>query len=454
MPQNDDVDLAGRSRDREAVAGSSRDREAVAGSSRDREAVAEALRFEQERCVDEPPKDTRTLPVDAERTQFQRDRARVLHSAAFRRLAAKTQVHSAGSDDFLRTRLTHSLEVAQIGREMGARLGCDPDVVDTAGLAHDLGHPPFGHNGEDALDAVAGPCGGFEGNAQTLRVLTRLEAKVVGPDGASAGLNLTRASLDACCKYPWPRSDGMRKFGVYADDTQVFGWLRTGVPDPGRRCLEAQVMDWADDVAYSVHDVEDGIHGGYIVLRRLRDDNVERAALCADVAGSYSAESTYDLAAVLDELLSDPVLAPLYSYDGGHRSLVALKQVTSVLTGRFVAAAVRATRAAAGTGTLRRYAADLVVPRRTRAECALLKGFALRYVMRRPGAAPWYEQQREVLTGLVDALCRRAPHGLDPVFAPLWLAAPDDAARLRVIIDQVASLTDPAAVAWHRRLVG
>jgi dGTPase len=454
MPQNDDVDLADAAHDREAVAGPSRDREAVAGTMRDREAVAEALRFEQERCVDEPPKDTRTLPVDGERTQFQRDRARVLHSAAFRRLAAKTQVHAAGSDDFLRTRLTHSLEVAQIGREMGARLGCDPDVVDTAGLAHDLGHPPFGHNGEDALDAVAGPCGGFEGNAQTLRVLTRLEAKVVRPDGASAGLNLTRASLDACCKYPWPRSNGVRKFGVYDDDTQVFGWLRTGVPDPARRCLEAQVMDWADDVAYSVHDVEDGIHGGYIVLRRLRDDNVERAALCADVAGSYSAESTYDLAAVLDELLSDPVLAPLYQYDGSHRSMVALKQVTSVLTGRFVAAAVRATRSAAGPGALRRYAADLVVPRRTRAECALLKGLALRYVMRRPGAQPWYEQQREILTGLVDALSRRAPHGLDPVFAPLWLEAADDAARLRVIIDQVASLTDPAAIAWHRRLVG
>jgi dGTPase len=326
--------------------------------------------------------------------------------------------------------------------------------VDTAGLAHDLGHPPFGHNGEDALNEMARPCGGFEGNAQTLRVLTRLEAKAIRPDGGSAGLNLTRASLDACCKYPWPRAEGIRKFGVYADDMPVFRWLRAGVPDPRRRCLEAQVMDWADDVAYSVHDVEDGIHGGYIALRGLRDDNVERAELCADVAGSYSAESASDLVAVLDELLSDPVFTPLYSYDGSHRSMVALKQVTSVLTGRFVAAAVGATRSAAGPGPLRRYAADLVVPRRTRAECALLKGLALRYVMRRPGARPWYEQQREILTGLVHALARRAPHGLDPVFAPLWQAAPDDAARLRVIVDQVASLTDPGAISWHRRLVG
>ena len=415
-----------------------------------------------QRYVPEAPKDS---PYG--RSPFARDRARVLHSAAFRRLAAKTQVHTAGVagwvgdggptvgpggrlgvEDFLRTRLTHSLEVAQIAREMGERLGCDPDVVDTAGLAHDLGHPPFGHNGEEALDEIAEPCGGFEGNAQTLRVLTRLEAKVPG-----AGLNLTRASLDATCKYPWPRRTGERKFGVYPDDAEIFAWLRAGAP-PGRRCLEAQVMDWADDVAYSVHDVEDGIYGGYVDLRTLVRDADERAALCADVAAVYSTETADDLAAVLVDLLRDPVLAPLAGYDGGYRAQVALKQATSVLTGRFVAAAVCATQATYGPGPLRRYDADLLVPRETRAQCALLKGIALRYVMRRRGAEEWYVQQREILRGLVTALVERAPDGLDPVFAPLWREAGDDAARLRVVIDQVASLTDPAAVAWHARLVG
>ena len=406
--------------------------------------VSDAL-ADAERLVPEPPK-------DAGRSPFQRDRARVLHSAAFRRLAAKTQVHTAGTDDFLRTRLTHSLEVAQIAREMGARLGCNPDLVDTAGLAHDLGHPPFGHNGEDALNEVAQPCGGFEGNAQTLRVLTRLEAKVLRPDGTSAGLNLTRASLDATCKYPWPRRPGQRKFGVYADDAEVFAWLRRGAPEGDRRCLEAQVMDWADDVAYSVHDVEDGIHGGYITLRRVVDDAEERAALCADVAAVYSDESPDDLAEVLADLLVDPALTPVLDYDGSHRAQAALKAMTSVLTGRFVSAAVAATQERFGPAPLRRYAADLVVPREVRAQCALLKGLALRYVMRRPGAEAWYERQRQLLTELVHALLDRAPEALDPVFAPLWREAPDDAARLRVVIDQVASLTDPAAVAWHQRL--
>ncbi len=405
---------------------------------------------DRERRVGEPAKRAGADFGAAVRGEFQRDRARVLHSYAFRRLADKTQVVVPGEDDFPRTRLTHSLEVAQIGREIGAALGCDPDVVDAAGLAHDIGHPPFGHNGEDALDSVAGPCGGFEGNAQTLRILTRLEAKVLLPSGEPGGLNLTRAVLDAACKYPWPRREGTRKFGVYDSDRAAFEWLRTGAPE-GRRCLEAQVMDWADDVAYSVHDVEDGVHAGLIRLAHLQHDS--RATLCAVASDLYSAHSPAELAPVLDELLDLPTLRDLADYDGSYLAQAAAKRATSELTGRFAGAAIQATRAAYGDGQLTRYDAELVVPGAIVAECALLKALAAHFVMQRPGSVHRQAAQRALLVELVEVIAAGAPDTLDRGLAPAWEQAGDEAQRLRVVIDQVAQLTDSSALAWHQRLV-
>jgi dGTPase len=406
---------------------------------------------DRERWVADPPKRAGAAPHAAERSDFARDRARVLHSYAFRRLADKTQVVVPGEDDFPRTRLTHSLEVAQIGREIGAALGADPDIVDAAGLAHDIGHPPFGHNGETALDLVAAGCGGFEGNAQTLRVLTRLEAKVLHPDGQPAGLNLTRAVLDATCKYPWPRRTDTPKFGYYAADEAAFAWLRDGVAD-GRRCLEAQVMDWADDVAYSVHDVEDGVHSGLIRLADMSDD--DRETLCKIAADIYSPLPVAELASVLDALLELPTLRDLADYDGSYRAQAAAKRATSELTTRFAGAAIEATRAAHGTGPLARYAADLEMPGPVAAECALLKAIAVHYVMHRPGTRERQAEQRRLITELVDATLAGAPATLDRGLRPAWHTAASDAERLRVVIDQVAQLTDTSAMARHNRLVG
>ncbi|TAK68957.1 MAG: deoxyguanosinetriphosphate triphosphohydrolase [Actinomycetota bacterium] len=382
------------------------------------------------------------------RSAFARDRARVLHSAALRRLAAKTQVVLAGRADFPRTRLTHTLEVAQIARELGQSLGCDPDLAEVAGLAHDLGHPPFGHNGEKALAEVAAAYGGFEGNAQSFRVLTRLEAKSFA-GGRSAGLNLTRASLDATAKYPWPVRPGSSKFGVYADDLEVFDWVRQSAPD-GRRCLEAQVMDWADDVAYSVHDVEDAVHGGHVRLPRLAEpaDLDDLLALARD---RYAPDvEVAELGDALDRLRRLPFWPT--AYDGSQRALAALKNLTSELIGRFSYAAQDATRAAFGGGPLARYDADLVVPRQTRLEVAVMKGVAGFYVIEPQGTGRTHRRQREVLAELVSTLWHDGGSQLEPWLRPAWDSAGDDAARLRVVVDQVASLTDVSAVAWHDRL--
>ncbi|HVV74751.1 MAG TPA: deoxyguanosinetriphosphate triphosphohydrolase [Mycobacteriales bacterium] len=398
----------------------------------------------RDRLVDEPNKSERTV-----RGEFVRDRARVMHSAALRRLAARTQVVGVGESDFPRTRLTHSLECAQIGRELAGSLGADPDLVDTACLAHDLGHPPFGHNGERALAEFADEFGGFEANAQSLRVLTRLEAKVLDASGRSVGLNLTRATLDAATKYPWPRQPGTTKFGCYEDDRPVFDWLRLGAV-PGQKCVESQIMDWADDVAYSVHDLEDGINAGLLKLEWL-DDVSERESLVALTREVYLAAPEAALSEALDRLREHP--SWVRGYDGSTRALVAVKQMTSELIGRFCGAATRASHAEWGGVPLRRYGGSLEVPDETRAECAVLKAVAARYVMRREETLALQERQREQLTELLAAIAAGAPGTLEPAMREAFEAADDDAASLRVVVDQVASLTDTSALAWHQRLV-
>ncbi|MGO4256819.1 deoxyguanosinetriphosphate triphosphohydrolase [Marmoricola sp. RAF53] len=404
----------------------------------------------RERIVAEPAK---RVPAPV-RTPFERDRARVVHSASLRRLAAKTQVLGPQADDFVRNRLTHSLEVAQVARDIAHPLGCHPDLAETAALAHDLGHPPFGHNGEAALDELAGDCGGFEGNAQTLRILTRLEAKSVDADGRSVGLNLTRATLDACTKYPWPRSADRAKYGAYDDDLPVFTWMRSALQDgtpAGRRCLEAQVMDFADDVAYSVHDLEDGVVGGHIDLTHL-DHADERAAVWATVRDWYLPGADDDaLAAALARVRAVGVW-PSTPYDGRRSALAGLKNLTSDLIGVFCGSVHEATRAAYGEGPLARYGADLVVPVATVEEIAVLKGVAAHYVMRSPERLALMERQRQLVHELFAALVASEGSALDATFRADHALAADDSARTRVVLDQIASLTDQSAVTWYARL--
>jgi len=388
------------------------------------------------------------------RGEFSRDRARVLHSAAFRRLSAKTQVLSPTSGDFARTRLTHSLEVAQVGRELANALAIDPDLVDMACLAHDLGHPPFGHNGESALNFWAADVGGFEGNAQTFRILTRLETKIYDDAGNSRGLNLTRASLDAATKYPWPLKRASEfgnttKFGVYEDDQEVFDWMRLDAPE-GAKCVEAQIMDFADDVAYSVHDFEDAVVEGFLDPALLSDPYAHDALI--DEIGKWSEGllAKVQLEEALESLKQSPYW--LFSFDGSPRALAQLKNLASDLIGSFVSRTTESILENASKSKLTRYHAGVIIPSRVKSEIAVLKGIVASAVMTHDDRQPFYERQRKLLIELADALLALNGQELDPIGLEAWSRASSDHSKKRVIVDQVASLTDPAAIALHAKL--
>jgi len=391
------------------------------------------------------------------RTEFARDRARVTHSSALRRLGAKTQVLQPGSGDFARTRLTHSLEVAQVGREMAVEFGVDPDVVDSACLAHDLGHPPFGHNGEKALNDWAKDFGGFEGNAQTLRILTRIEQKVYSPEGLTFGLNLTRATLDACCKYPWTKenavadtgADRSLKFGVYQDDVPVFDWIRIDAP-MNAKCFEAQIMDFSDDVAYSVHDFEDAVVEGFLKLSELESKESEIITEIERWNGHRIARA--DLAEAMNRLQANRFW--LTNWEGTPSQAGTLKNLTSSVIGSFVSRTTDATFQANTDSTFGRYAADIVVPTEVSAEIAIFKGLVSYFLMSTERRRPFYEWQRALLVELADVLLDANGEYLDQYSQQQWAKAKSDEDKHRVIVDQLAVFTDAAALKMHDALIG
>lgn len=401
------------------------------------------------RWVPEPPK-------TVYRSDFARDRARVLHSSALRRLGGKTQVVGAATDDFARTRLTHSMEVAQVGRELGAALGCDPDIVDAACLAHDVGHPPFGHHGEMVLNDIASSIGGFEGNAQSLRLLTRLEPKVhreVDGECRPVGLNLTRATLDACIKYPWLPGEGPNgtaKYGVYEDDADVFRWLRDGVP-ADRRCVETQVMDLADDIAYCVHDVEDAIACFWLDPAILSESaELDRVV---DAGRRYATgKSESIVAAGLRRLRQLPMWPD--GFDGSRRALAGLKDLTSHLIGRFSWSAREATVGRYGNQPLTRYSGGVELSATTHGEIAALKGIAAVYVMQNDQRQAVYAWQEQVIREIAKVLLETGADFMDTPFAEDYDHARTEGERLRVVVDQIASLSDLSAADWYGRITG
>ena len=398
--------------------------------------------FDEERFVTE-------LPKRHGRRAFARDKARVLHSAGLRRLSAKTQVMSAGADDFPRTRLTHTLEVAQIGRELGDALGCDPDLVETACLVHDLGHPPFGHNGEEALHKASLDIGGFEGNAQTFRLLTRLESKTIR-DGRSLGLNLTRATLDAATKYPWAFDGKNPKFGFYEEDKEIFDWVRLNAKSQ-TKVFEAQVMDIADDIAYSVHDIEDAIYGQHFSPLAL-DSEPEFKEVVKLAATEYATEIDEDN---LDKALNSLIKQSWWvkSFTATQVDMAALKNMTSHLIGKFTEEIEQATKAGNKAENFTRYNANLIVPLDTKAQIAVLKAVVNLFVMQRKGAAENYAKEQDLILNIVEGL-QNNPQKLDPQFKHQFDNAGSSKEAKRAVIDQVASLTDSSARRLAQEFVG
>jgi dGTPase len=386
------------------------------------------------------------------RSPFEHDRDRIIHSVAFRRLQGKTQIFAPGEAEFLRTRVTHSIEVAQIGRALAKMAELPGSLVEAACLAHDLGHPPFGHAGETVLDELMHPYGGFEGNAQTFRLLTRLEEK----SKAYAGLNLTRATLLSVLKYPYRRSAGAGKFLYEEDADRCEAWLFRGSAHqlldaahrdrPPPRTIACQLMDWADDVAYSVHDMEDGLQSGFLLpsmpLERIADWVWYRLQLTA----------------VPDNLTRERVVAILGELKGRlDQPDATIREVTGYYIDRFVSS-IRIVPTQRPEGP---FDYTLAVPEDIRQECAVFKALTLEFIILDERTTTLAYKGREILSRLFRVLLENAdpsagkqrfelfPRAMRP---QLEQQAVGEAGYARTICDYLAGMTDGQALRLYRRL--
>jgi len=396
--------------------------------------------------------DPRTTHAGEYRSAFQIDRDRIIHSSAFRRLQNKTQVFLSGEYDFYRTRLTHSIEVAQIGRSICGWLTqqsqylddecyIDSDLVESACLSHDLGHPPFGHAGERTLHQLMAPYGGFEGNAQTLRILTQ----TLFSEGRS-GMNPTRALLDGVLKYKTLHTETPAAKNHYLYDEQE-RWLdftlggqafplelTPGKVRNGFRSIECQIMDWADDTAYSLNDIADGIHAGFINVQRLErwaeDQDLSEADL-ADVAFLSKAVRENRVEGRLNRLIGECIRAT---------KLVPAANFLSQST--------------------RRHQFALEIDPVLRRRAYLHKKIALELVFLSPQLQQLDHKADFILTRVFGVLKDRyietvQPKGLHLIPASIEKeiqAAADAPARARLVCDWIANMTDHFAFRTYRRL--
>ena len=398
------------------------------------------------------------------RTPFERDRDRILYSSEFRRLSGVTQVVSAIEGDVFHNRLTHSLKVAQVGRRVAERLTRSqseyvyvglPDVVETAGLAHDLGHPPFGHDGEETIDAeikkqLDEEEEGFEGNAQSFRIVTRLAVRSL--EKKSPGLNLTRASTNAILKYPWLWKDSgtKRKWGSYGSEREYFEWARTDAKD-SVPSIEAQLMDWADDVTYATHDMEDFYRAGLIPLERLTRKGSEVDKF---VGSRHCQRGKLKGRDHLDDTLV-AVLAPFAlldtRYDGGRDHRILLRRGISALIASF-------TKAVSIDESGKNQAPSLDINDRERIQVELLKQLTTRYVIEHPRIVSIRKGQRLMLRKLfeiyLEAISRKKARDLALLPQATQDRLDTDDRPERLTADLLASMTERQVIQTYQRLTG
>lgn len=433
-------------------------------------------RFKQQRSPDEY------------RTEYERDSDRILYSSAFRRLAAVTQVAAVSERRLLHNRLTHSLKVGQIGRRMAERLlrmakngsapstlrDLDPEVVEAAGLAHDLGHPPFGHIAEKVLDQKLAEYGGFEGNAQSFRILAKL-----GVRNDSLGLDLTRATLNGVLKYPTFRPDDGQpapersaqsphwsdrskgsKWGVYDTERQDFVFARNGDATE-TRSVEAILMDWADDVSYATHDLDDYFRAGLIPLHDLARDSDRFVAYAIDkirqsndrTHGFDPARFAHSWSGIMREISDVPIKHP---FTGLRSDRTKLHDVVSAAISRYV-----------NEVQVLDWAPYVRIPEQVQYEVEALKKLTWYYVIDNPGLASLQHGQM-VLIGTIfdrfvdwlnDPMSPRRPQAMRELFLgaqedPEMAHLSNEAIRARVACDYICSLTEDQALDMYERMSG
>jgi len=388
-----------------------------------------------------------------DRPPFEIDRSRIVHSTAFRRLQGKTQVFGMGGSDYFRTRLTHSLETAQIGKGLAIRLKADTDLVEAACLAHDIGHPPFGHAGEKMLQKLMEKplgsseviYGGFEGNAQNLRILRYLEIRST----RYTGLNLTRATLDSLLKYKDPYSKRKKEKFYYDADEELVSFAVKG-GSRTEKSFECEIMEWADDIAYSTHDLEDGIKAGWITEEGLNARNNE---LRERVLKVLSEEYNKDYSASWEAAFDDAKKACRVEGKNELEKKANRKKRIADMIHKFIISTGSALRDIPSP----RYRRTLDLDEVTRGRCEIIKKLVWEYVINDEKLATLEKKGTRIVSELFNIFTE---NGIDENTLKLYpgdfrerIKSADRFERVRLACDYISGMTDSFAMKVYSRLM-